>query len=248
MGNRVLYQPTGRAGEYSAWAVNLFKGCPHGCAYCFAAGMARRFDTSRDFSQVEARPDVLRQLERDVVRLAERITTPVLLSFTCDCYSPHFTDEQRAVTRQAIGILKGGGLRVQILTKAGLAATGDFDLLGTADSVAASLTLLDEQDSQAWEPGAAAPAERIALLRAAKARGLTTWASLEPVIEPEQTLSIIRTTAAERIIDYYAVGKLNHHQHASTINWRAFAREVHDLLETLGVSYRLKDDLQQYLS
>jgi DNA repair photolyase len=91
-------------------------------------------------------------------------------------------------------------------------------------------------------------AERIALLRAAKARGLMTWASLEPVIDPEQTLSIIRTTAAERIIDHYAVGKLNHHQHASTINWRAFAREVRDLLETLGVSYRLKDDLQQYLS
>jgi hypothetical protein len=69
--------------------------------------------------------------------------------------------------------------------------------------------------------------------------------SLEPVIDPEESLEIIRQT--HEFVDFYKVGKLNYHPRASTIDWRKFAVEVKDLLDDLGCEYLLKEDLRRYL-
>ena len=34
-GGKCIYKPNGKAGEYSAWACNLYNGCTHNCSYCF---------------------------------------------------------------------------------------------------------------------------------------------------------------------------------------------------------------------
>ena len=236
----ILYQPSGRAGEYACWAANLYRGCSHGCVYCYAAAMARRFRPGQDFTHVEPRPGAIAQLERDVARLAHRVDAPVQLAFTTDPYVP--LDADLHLTRQAIRVLHAGGLAVQILTKAGDLATRDFDLLTERDWFGVSLTLRDEHQSREWEPHAALPAARIAALAAARQAGLRTWVSCEPVIDPAQTLALIAQVAP--IVDYIAVGKLNGHPHARTIDWVAVANEVQALLDALGVRSRLKQDLR----
>jgi len=76
--------------------------------------------------------------------------------------------------------------------------------------------------------------------------GLWTWASLEPVIDPEQTLELIRATA--EYVDLYKVGKLNHRPEARDIDWRDFVERVVGLLDELGKERYIKVDLRRYLS
>jgi DNA repair photolyase len=123
----------------------------------------------------------------------------------------------------------------------------NFDLLGTnpGDAFATTLTFLDPADSAEWEPGAASPVDRLDAIATAKTRGITTWVSLEPVIDPEQTLKIIRQI--HRHVDLFKVGTLNHHKLAATIDWHAFAHNVVTLLDDLGAAYYLKNDLRRHL-
>ncbi|MGE5604285.1 MAG: hypothetical protein ACM3YE_01175 [Bacteroidota bacterium] len=58
------------------------------------------------------------------------------------------------------------------------------------------------------------------------------WASLEPVIDPEESLEIIRQT--HEYVDLYKVGKLNYNQIEKTIDWREFAENAIMLLRKLN--------------
>lgn len=234
----VIYKPAGRAGEYSEWAVNLFGGCEHGCIYCYVPA-ARRIKPEFFYSQHRPYVDVLKKLEADCRRLRGTISTPIMFSFTSDAYQGG--DDVRETTREAVRLLKSYGFRVCILTKGGLRATADFDLLDSRDVMASSLTMLDPKMSKAWEPGAALPEERIELLRRAKNHGMETWASLEPVIYPEQTLEIIRVTAG--VVDLYKIGTLNYHPRKNSVDWDKFCADAVEEALRSGAAYYLKDDL-----
>ncbi len=238
---RVVYAPGDQAAEYAALAVNLYRGCSYGCAYCFAPGLMR---ATREEYRASPRPckDVLAKLRRDCQDLEGTNPPPIQLGFISDPYQP--IDDDLQLTRRALVELKGHGLRAQILTKAGPDRVGrDLDLLGPGDRVGATLTLAEDESSLAWEPGAALPRERLAMLEEARARGLATWASMEPVLDPAQTLDLIYQAAP--VVDWFAVGKLNHHHHAARIDWPRFARDAVDLLEALGCRYYLKQKLRE---
>ena len=237
---QIIYQPSGRAREYNDLAANLYAGCSHGCRYCYVPSAVRR---QRDDFHVDPQPrkGVIAKLQSDCRALFGLDLPPIHLSFTTDPYQPCETEHR--ITRQAIQVIKRAGLNVEILTKGGLRATQDFDLLGNGDAVAASLTFLDAEKSADWEPNAAPPAERIEYLRQAKSQGLKTWVSLEPVIEPEETFALIRATHA--FVDLYKVGPLNHHRAADEVNWAVFGAEVVSLFEELGCDYYLKEDLRE---
>lgn len=70
-------------------------------------------------------------------------------------------------------------------------------------------------------------------------------AEMKKLIHPDATLAIIERTHS--YVDRYAVGTLNHHPHASHIDWGRFARDVVDKLEEVGANYYLKRDLRRYL-
>lgn len=239
----VLYPPRGKAGEYAELACNLYRGCTNSCRYCYVPRVVRR--KKEDFhATVTARKDILKLLERDAAKMAKTKDAgkAVHLCFTCDPY-PAEVDED--VTRQAILILKRYGFGVQILTKAGSRARRDFDLLdGPNDSFGITLTVQDEALWKEWEPLAASPADRMATLEAAHRRGIKTWMSLEPVINPVETLKIIRETAAH--VDLYKVGKLNYDPLADTIDWAKFVTDVTQLLDEVGKTYLIKDDLKKF--
>jgi len=142
-------------------------------------------------------------------------------------------------------VLHAAGLHVCTLTKGGTRALRDLDLFTPADSFATTLTSLDDATSLRWEPGAALPADRIEALRRFHAAGIPTWVSLEPVLDPDETMEIICRTADA--VDEFKVGVLNYHPRAREIDWYRFAREVVGLLESLGKKYYIKQDLRKYL-
>jgi len=238
----IIYEPSGRAREYSQLAANLYKGCGHGCVYCYAPD-AIRIDRADFYTKPSPRTNVLRELEKDCIKLEGRETRPVLLSFSSDPYQP--LDEELKITREAIKLLKKHKLKVVILTKGGKRAERDFDLLDSADFIGASLTFTNADDSKKWEPRAALPEERIRMLKNAKDSGIQTWASLEPVIYPEQSLELIRLT--HEFVDLYKVGTLNHHPHAKSIDWKNFAERAIAMLKEYGAKFYIKKDLRKYL-
>ena len=131
------------------------------------------------------------------------------------------------------------------MTKGGKRAERDFDLLRPGDEFAATLTFLDEQKSLKWEPKAAIPEERIEALRKAHELGITTWVSLEPVIEPAESIKIIRQTHS--FVDLFKVGLLNYHPRGKEIDWHKFLQECIATLKQYGCQYYIKKDLRRYI-
>ena len=244
---KLIYEPKGRAGEYAKLALNIYRGCDHGCTYCYAPGITRR--SRKDFTNSTTRAaSFLKVLARDAALCAEaRITDRILLCFTCDPYQA--LDRKLALTRESIQILKGAGLNVQVLTKGGVASLRDLDLLTPSDAYATTLTFTDTTYgwamSSKWEPHAAPPGERMAALKMHHDAGIPTWVSLEPVIDTKEGLAII-----EAVADYtghFKVGKLNYHPLAAGIDWRAFANAAIQRLESVGKPYYIKADLARYI-
>jgi DNA repair photolyase len=238
---KVIYEPKGQAREYAPLAANLYSGCTHGCRYCFAPGVLRR---NRQQFHAAAQPrcggDVMRGFEADCLTLRGS-GKRVLLSFATDPYQP--LDEELKLTRRAIELLHEYGMFVEVLTKGGMRAARDFDLLGPGDAFASTLTFLDERRSRAWEPGAAPPLDRIKAIRAAHELGIPTWVSLEPVIDPFEALEIIRETHGA--VDLYKVGLLNYSTAKTAIDWGKFGIDVEALLRSLGKAYYIKGGLRE---
>ncbi len=229
---QAIYQPKGRAREYAEWAVNLYLSCTHGCTYCYAPKVMHKRPEEFHAECVE-RSNILDKLRHDA-KLLQGLTSPVLLCFSCDAYQPG-----EHATRAALSILREFDIPFTVLTK-GYMAWRDFDLYGPNDSFGVTLTV-DYPASLEWEPRATFPHQRADNLEIAHRLGIRTWVSLEPVIDPEQSLAFIDHTFA--MVDHYKVGKLNYHPLAKTIDWPKFREAVIAKLEHYGKDYYIKQDL-----
>lgn len=237
----VIYKPKGRAEEYSHLAINHYDGCDYNCEYCYVAGMPQWQDKDFYNTPAKVRKDVIEQLKREAGRYAgtdER----VLLCFTCDPYQP--LDDTEQITREVIKILRQYDIPFQVLTKGGTRAARDFDWYGPNDAFATTLTFLDETRSREYEPNAAIPHSRILAIEIARQLGIQTWVSLEPVIDAEQSLEIIRQT--HQFVDLYKIGLLNHRP--SEINWQKFGQKAIELCREFETDYYIKRDLAKYLN
>lgn len=239
----IIYETSGRAREYFELAANLYSGCEHACRYCYGATVTHK-DPKEFFGKPQPRRvNVLAELAKDAARLPRDETRHILLSFVTDPYQPVETDW--LITRRAIRILHTEGLSVAILTKGGLRATRDFDLLTKDDLFGVTLVCRTLDYFTEWEGNSAWTGERIATLKEAHERGIPTWVSCEPVIYPEETLDLIHRTAD--FVDVFKVGTLNYHEPPKTIDWKKFAQDAVNLLDGLGANYYIKKELARYI-
>lgn len=245
----MIYKPKGRAAEYGLLAANLYKGCMNKCGYCFVPKFTYQ-DRSEFHSGVSPKKGAIDALQKDVLKLVRTSETGrVFFSFACDPYPPLELDVR--LTRQAIILLRIYGFGVSILTKKPSIAMRDFSLLNEDDLFGVTLTFLNTADSLLWEPGADMPESRIEALKVAHNNGIRTFASMEPVISPHQTLELIEKSAP--YVDHFKVGKLNHesdlpsHLPRYQVDWASFAQDAITLLEKLGARYYIKKDLARYI-
>lgn len=228
-----IYKPSGRAGEYGDYAINIYTGCPHRCYYCFAPGVLRR-DREQFHTCVEPRPGIVdavkRQLDREDVA-----GKTIHLCFTCD---PYPVGCDTTPTREVIKAIKDAGGHVQILTKGD--GRRDFDLLDSKDWYGVTISCWDEK-AQHTEPGAVLPSKRFRTLAYAREAGIRTWASFEPVLDPDLVLRTLM--GANWLCDRVKIGKLNYHP--SKVDWADFGYKAEAICQARGMDYYIKDDLRK---
>ncbi|MEZ4603784.1 MAG: hypothetical protein R2861_10405 [Desulfobacterales bacterium] len=101
----IIYAPKGKAREYADLAMDIYKGCTHGCIYCYATHYA-----GDGFYQAAApRRDLIDRLRGDVAQLAPDCPE-ILLSFHGDVYQP--AEDKLQLTRQALQAASGCGSAV----------------------------------------------------------------------------------------------------------------------------------------
>lgn len=235
----IIYEPRGKAREYSELAVHLFTGCSHACRYCYCPAVLRK---TIDAWALDPQPrrNVLRELERDARRM-QGDPREILLSFMSD---PYHSDEAAQLTREALLLLEQHDLRVQVLTKGGRRSIQDFDILARNRwKYGATIIFQSESLRQQWEPGAPSIAERIEAIREAHRQGIFTWVSVEPVVDPAEAIKVVENLRGE--VDFWKIGKLNHdRQREASIDWHRFLIDVEAVLE--GHNYLIKKDLERF--
>jgi len=236
----VIYEPKGKAREYAPLALNLYEGCVHGCTYCYAP---RCLHVSPEQFHAEVRPrkDILERLERDCARM-HADPRQILLCFSCDPYPPPDQPGCKTITWKALDILGAHEMNCMILTKAGIRASRDFERMREFGfTYGISVNATGAMQSEEFEPHAPPVTDRLMSLYLARNRGLTTFVSVEPVIDPAQGLAVIKTVLPHA--DKIAVGKINYNAKLENrVDWDAFLREAKAMLK--GTDYYIKHSLR----
>ncbi len=167
-------------------SVNPYRGCEHGCVYCFARPSHAYLDLSpgldfetRLFAKTNA-PDRLRA----ELGKPGYVCSPIALGINTDGYQP--LERDRGITRACLEICAQAGQPVHIVTKSALVVR-DLDLLAPMAArglveVHLSVTTLDNRLSARMEPRAAAPHARLRTIRALAEAGVPTGVLVAPVI------------------------------------------------------------------
>jgi len=232
-----IYEPKGRAREYAALACNLYNSCTVGCTYCYCPGV--RHMKREDFhAKPVPREGVLDALVKDAAKL-RMPSRRILLSFIGDPYQP---DADPGLANEAIQIIHEAGHHVSVLTKS-LEARAAIQILRHGDQFGVTLTMNRTSESLHWEPRGTAPVYRLGMLERAKDAGIETWASMEPVLDPLQSLAMIRLAAP--FVDQFKLGALNYHSRRKEIDWVDYYQRAVDMCQELGKKYFVKEDLRQ---
>lgn len=239
----IIYTPQGKAAEYAGLALNIYTGCPHGCRYCYAPGALRK-SKEEYHTVVKPKANIIERLKKDCEKLVKKLNVPeILISFIGDPYPP--LDLEIGVTRQVVETLIYYDLPFTILTKGGFTAIKDFDLLSDYDQArfGTSLVFWSQGLADYWEPNAATVKDRIDAIWQAKNDNIPTWVSVEPVIDPDEALTVI--IHLHEIVDHWKIGKINHNKELEEkVDWITFQREAVELLDSLGADYYIKKSLR----
>lgn len=168
------------------YSVNPYRGCSHGCAYCYARtgheflGLGAGLDFETRIFVKQDGPQLLRRFLQRPSWHAE----PIAFSGVTDCYQP--AERIFRLTRGCLEVMREFRHPVEIITKNGLIER-DLDLLAELARdqlvrVWMSLTTLDPELSRRMEPQATAPAGRLRALRQLAEAGVGTGVVLGPVI------------------------------------------------------------------
>lgn len=180
-------------------SVNPYRGCEHGCVYCFARPTHAFMGLSpgQDFeSRLFAKPDAASLLEKELAKKSYKVA-PIALGTNTDPYQP--IEKERRITRQILKTLAAYDHPVTILTKSRLVAR-DLDILAPMAKkglvkVALSVTTLDRKLARAMEPRASMPQRRLDAIRLLSDAGIPAGVMFAPVIpalndhEMEQVLA-----------------------------------------------------------
>lgn len=210
---KAIYQPAGKAGEYGTWGCNFYVGCLNDCEYCFCPDFLKSGTWSlvpnlkKAFKDEQNAIDIFRK--EFFENLAELHISGLFFSFTTDPLLP----ETMGLTAQAVKICVENGVNVKLLTKRAdfidkffglLVSYGNFNVELYLKHLAFGFTLTGHDE---LEPGASSNGERIQAMKELNKLGYKTFASIEPIVDFQSSMSMIK--ASFPFCNLYKVGLMS---------------------------------------
>ena len=167
-------------------SINPYRGCEHGCSYCFARATHSYLSLSPglDFeTKIFAKPDAPALLRRELAKPGYRCV-PIALGTNTDPYQP--VERSMRITRGILEVLRETEHPFSIVTKSAMVLR-DLDLIAPAAaagqaSVLVSITTLDARLAASMEPRAASPRRRLDTLRSLAEAGVRCGVLASPMI------------------------------------------------------------------
>lgn len=180
-------------------SINPYRGCEHGCVYCFARPTHAYLGLSPglDFeSKLLAKPDAPGLLEKELAAPGYE-PRMIAIGTNTDPYQP--IERDMKIMRGILEVLERAGHPVGIVTKSAL-VTRDIDILSrmakrNLAKVALSVTTLDPRLARTMEPRASTPPKRLEAIRQLAEAGIPTTVMVAPVIPA------LNDSEIERILD-----------------------------------------------
>jgi len=191
------------------YCINCYVGCGHGCKYCYADSITRRFSKHKEpwgeFVDVKINaPDILKN------EILKKEKGSVFISSLTDPYQP--LERKYELTRRCLEILLGHQFPVIIQTKSSLVLR-DMDLLKKFKDceVGLTITLLDDDVRKKFEPLASSISERFETLSVLNNEGIRTYVFFGPILPYLSDINIdgLFEKIKELKIDHIFVDKLN---------------------------------------
>ena len=167
-------------------SVNVYRGCEHGCVYCYARPSHSYLGLSPglDFeTKLFSKPDAARLLEREISAPGYH-PKAIAMGTNTDPYQP--VERQLGLTRAVLEVLDAASHPVTIVTKSA-GVLRDLDILSRMAArglakVALSVTTLDGKLARSMEPRAATPGRRLEAIRQLSEAGVPTGVMVAPII------------------------------------------------------------------
>jgi len=187
-------------------SINPYRGCEHGCVYCFARPTHAYMGLSPglDFeSKLFAKPDAAKLLDKELSKDGYKPRT-IAIGTNTDPYQP--IEKQYRIMREILEVLDARNHPVGIVTKSAL-VTRDIDILSRMAAkglakVALSVTSLDRMIARTMEPRASTPPKRLEAIRQLTDAGIPTSVMVAPIVpgltdpEIERILDAARAAGA----------------------------------------------------
>jgi DNA repair photolyase len=183
-----------------SWGANPYRGCEHGCSYCYARPYHEYlgYSAGLDFeTKIVFKPRAPEILRRELSARNWKAEV-VAMSGISDCYQP--IERRLGLTRRVLEVFSEFRQPVALITKNHL-VTRDIDLLkplaeARAAAVAISLTTLDPELSRRMEPRASLPAFRLKAVEKLASAGISVGVNIAPVIPGLNDFEIPRLVEA----------------------------------------------------
>lgn len=220
-----IYKPKGKAGEYSTWACNLYNGCSNNCSYCFnnhsimsqtlgGANVRLKKSLTDEKTAFQIFQKELDKSKDDIIKDGglhfNFVSDPCLpqtlhLNWICISYAISQGVPCQVLTKRA-DWLKSPSVQYALsqknLIRIGFSLTGCNDL----------------------EPRASTNEERINAMQILHDAGISTWASIEPIIDPHRSLEMVIKTVS--FCDHYKIGVLSGKKSYTPQDIRHFIKNV----------------------
>jgi DNA repair photolyase len=227
--SRTILNPIDSPDLPMKWSINPYRGCEHGCIYCYARpgheylGMSSGLDfETKILAKMEA-PELLR------AELSKKswIGEGIMISGVTDCYQP--IEATLRITRRMLEVCAEFAQPVGLITKNRL-ITRDIDVFKelnahNAISAAVSITSLDNSLSAKMEPRASSPKERLAAVRQLADAGIPVAVMAAPIVPALNESEIPAILEAARDAGASSAGfvllRLPHQIKALFLDWLA---------------------------
>jgi len=190
-------------------SINPYRGCEHGCSYCFARPSHAYWDMSPglDFeTRIISKPNAAELLAKELTH-PNYVCEPIAIGVNTDAYQP--LEKKLRITRGILEVLHKYGHPFTIITKGSLLLR-DLDIIAEMAarnlcSVAVSLTTLDLGLKRVMEPRAASPASRLRMIETLSRAGVPVTVLMAPVIpfindaEIEAVITASRDAGARKV-------------------------------------------------